>query len=97
MGTAALPKRYRKVKIDKNNPKVDYGLLKSMIRDEVDLQVKRQIREIIQPLYKIIMSDDRYVTSMPELPEWLQQLAEEGDTPEEDVPFFLRDNEDPWR
>lgn len=95
------PPQKRRVSVGKAKvPEVDYGILKSMIRDEVDLQVKRQIKQIIQPLYQVIMTDDSYATRMPELPDWLRQIAE-GNVPrgndDDDEPFFLRDDENPWR
>lgn len=92
--TGGLPKR--KVKVLEDSKAVDYGIIKSLIRDEVDLQVKRQLKDLVMPLYQVIMTDPRYELSSIDLPEWLRQLADSELGEDDEVPF-MRDDGDIWR
>ena len=59
-------------------PSVDYGVLKSLIRDEVELQMKREMKRVIQPLYQVIMSDPTLQNEIHTLPKWAQDLLNES-------------------
>ena len=92
-----LTPRTRKVALGGKLKDVDYGMLKSLIRDEVALQVDRKIREVIKPLYQVILADDKYTLDQETLAPWLQQLLDDDTLiDEEDVPFFLRDDSNLW-
>ena len=78
MGNSVMPPKRRKIVLPSAAKAVDYNLLKSIIRDEVDLQVSRKLKEIIKPLYQVIMSDPRYDVSSTILPEWATTLLAES-------------------
>jgi len=92
-----LPPRRRISTPDKTKD-VDYALLKSLIRDEVDLQVNRKLAEVIKPLYQVIMQDSHNALSMQDLPDWAIELLElsvqKSDTTP-DIPYDAND-EDYW-
>ncbi len=92
-----IPPR-RKISVPVEDKKVDYALLKSMIRDEVDLQVNRKLAEVIKPLYQVIMQDSHNALSMQDLPDWAIELLElsvqKGETTP-DIPYDAND-EDYW-
>ena len=88
------PPRKRKVSFMDEDKPVDYKLLKSLIRDEVDLQVNRKLKEVIQPLYQVIMTDPRYEDAVTDLPEWARTLLDS--VPDDDLTESWIDSEDGW-
>lgn len=97
MGRTVIPVRHRKLRTKVEDKSVDYGVLKSLIRDEVDLQVKRQVKALIQPLYQVVMSDPNWQSQMTSLPQWARDLldSEIGET--EDADILNNTDEDLWR
>ncbi|RKZ87535.1 MAG: hypothetical protein DRQ39_04040 [Gammaproteobacteria bacterium] len=92
-----IPPR-RKISVPVEDKKVDYALLKSMIRDEVDLQVNRKLAEVIKPLYQVMMQDSHNALSMQDLPDWAIDLLELSVQKGEDIPGipFDTNDEDYW-
>ena len=91
------PIRKRKVLTKVGSKDVDYGVLKSLIRDEVSLQVNRKLRDVIKPLYQAMMSDHRYTFSALSLPEWARELLDETIEESWDQDLINSDDEDYWR
>ena len=91
--------RVRRVSVEKSAPKdIDYGLIKSLIRDEVTLQVDRKLRTLVKPLYEVIMAnDDSGASGDPSLrlPEWAVDLLRDADDDSGDL-ICLTDVEDEW-
>lgn len=89
--------RRRKIQVEASDPRqVDYGLLKSMIRDEVSLQVKRQVKALIQPLYQVIMTDPVHATQMHTLPQWAVDLLDDTREETDDEDIMDSNNNDYW-
>lgn len=90
--------RKRVVTVGTDKRLVDYGVLKSMIRDEVTLQVRRQVKEIIQPIYQVIMTDPRYDTQELRLPEWVREMLDNApdDEPNDEGGITTDNDEDFW-
>lgn len=87
----------RRVVVPVDDLPVDKAMLKSLIRDEVNLQVERQMRKILKPLYQIILADPRFEDDIPDMPEWVQQLTEQDEpNDEEELPFYMRDDQSIW-
>lgn len=97
MGNPIMPPRHRKLWTKADDKPVDYGVLKSLIRDEVDLQVKRQIKTLIQPLYQVIMSDPKWQSQMTSLPQWARELLDSEIGENIDPDILNNTDEDLWR
>ena len=92
--TEVLPPRKRRVSLTDEDMSVDYKLLKSLIRDEVNLQVNRKLKEVIKPLYQVIMTDPRYEDAVTDLPEWARTLLDS--VPDDDLTESWINSKDGW-